>query len=395
MASEAPTTRSDIIGHVDEGFGVIADAFCRNFADYGEVGAALCVHVDGIPVVDIAAGEADQGRLYTQDTLQLIFSATKGVVAVVSSMLEDQGRIDLDAPVAAYWPEFAAAGKEAIPVSWVLSHQAGLPAPPGKYTLAEVLDPGRIVDDLAGMEPLWEPGTRHGYHGITYGWLMNEIIRRVTGRSVGTLLAEEVTGPLGLDVWIGLPEEHEHRVAPLRPPLSPRGDTPEPVLAAMGDIMRPGSLAWRTLTANGALEFAAQTELDNSREMHAAEFPAGNGITTARSLSRLYAACLDEVDGIRLFGPEQVDRARAEQVRGRDEVWGFETAFGLGFWLHTDLHPKLGPGSFGHQGPGCSLGFADPDSGVAFGYVANQPELAGPRPVNLLEAVKQCTLSAA
>jgi CubicO group peptidase (beta-lactamase class C family) len=395
MASDAPSTRSDLVGHVDEGFGRVADAFLRNFTDHGEMGAALCVHVDGVRVVDIAAGEADARRPYTQDTLQLIFSATKGIVAVASSMLEDHGRIDLDEPVASYWPEFAASGKEAIPVSWVLSHQAGLPAPPGEYTLAEVLDARRIIDDLAAMKPLWEPGTRHGYHGITYGWLMGEVIRRVTGKSVGTLLADEVAGPLDLDLWIGLPAEEEHRVAPLRPPLPPSADSPEPVLAAMGAIMKPSSLAWRTLTANGALDFATQAELNNTREMHAAEFPAGNGITTARSLSRLYAACIGEVDGVRLFGPAQADRARAEQVRGRDEVWGFETAFGLGFWLHTDLHPKLGPGSFGHQGPGCSLGFADPDSGVAFGYVATQPELAGPRSGNLLAAVKQCIPSAA
>jgi CubicO group peptidase (beta-lactamase class C family) len=319
--------------------------------------------------------------------LQVIFSATKGVSAVVVAILAQRGLIDLDAPVASYWPEFAQGGKAGIPVAWVLSHQAGLAVPPRRYSFQEMFEAQPVVDDLAAMEPNWEPGTRHGYHGLTYGWLVGEIVRRVTGRSLGTVLAEQIAEPLGLDLWIGLPEEQESRVAPVRQPWPP---TPE-AAEMLQEVLAPGSLGWGSLTAAGSFDMGELADTYNRRDVHAAELPASNGICTARSLSRLYAASIGEVDGLRLLEPDTVDRMRAEQVRGIDAVWGFETAFGLGFWLHTDRHPKLGVGSFGHSGP-VSLGFADPETGVAFGYVGNQPGGLGgdPRPVDLIEAVKTC-----
>lgn len=373
-----------VTGVVEPGFGPVADAVRRHLADDGELGGAVCVYLDGRPVVDLAAGRA--GRVpYRSDTPQVLFSATKGVTAVIASMLADRGVLDLDAPVSALWPEFGANGKHVIPVSWILSHQAGVLGTGTAYRFEQVLDGRTISADLAEAAPAWEPGTRHGYHGVSYGWLMGEVIHRATCRTVGSILADEVAGPLGIDVWIGLPAEVEERVAPvvMRPP--------DPAdVEAVGALFAPGTLGWRSLTFDGTFDPAELASTHNRRDVHAAELPASAGIGTAPALARLYAACIGEVDGIRLLGAEQVDRARAELVRGVDAVWGFETAFGLGFWLHTDRHPKLGPGSFGHSGPQC-LGFADPDTGVAFGYVSNTAQfvLAGdPRTAALVESVR-------
>jgi CubicO group peptidase (beta-lactamase class C family) len=379
------TSAGEVEGVVEPGYGVVADAVRRNVAEHGEVGAALCVHVDGEPVIDVATGGAARGAPYRRDTVQVLFSATKGVTAVVASMLAERGVLDLDAPVASSWPAFAAHGKGGIPVRWILSHQSGVLGTGRAYPLPELLDGRTVTADLADATPAWEPGTRHGYHGLSYGWLMAELIRRADGRSVGRILAEDIAGPLGLDLWIGLPEEVEHRVAPV---LAPHPPTPEDVESFQA-LLAPGTFGWRSLTFDGSFDFASVADTYNRRDVHAAELPASNGTGTARALSRLYAACIGEVGGIRLLGSEQVDRARAEAVRGIDAVWGFETAFGLGFWLHTDQHPKLGPGSFGHSGPQC-LAFADPDTGVAFGWVANQPGTLGgdPRPATLIDAVR-------
>jgi len=378
---------TQIHGRVDEGYGPVADAFRANFEHHGDVGAAFCLHVDGEPVVDIWGGEASPGVPYDADTLQLVFSTTKGATAVVASILAQRGLLDVDAPVVEYWPEFGANGKEHIPVRWLLSHQAGLLAPSGTLDEADVLAVAPVVADLAAMAPLWEPGTQHGYHAVTYGWLVGEVVRRITGITLGEVFAKEVAGPLGLDFWIGLPEDLEPRVAPLLPSPPP---TPE-VAELLAVVMGPGTLAWRALTVNGAVDFADAAHVFNRRGYHATEMPAANGITNARSLSRLYAACIGEVDGVRLLEPDQMERARAEQVRGPDAALMVESAFGLGFWLDTENDRKLGPGSFGHAGAGGSLGFAHPESGVAFGYVMNQ--MAGgliddPRTNGLIDAVR-------
>jgi CubicO group peptidase (beta-lactamase class C family) len=380
------TTADEVQGLVEPGYGVVADAVRRNLADHGEVGVALCVYVDGVPVVDVAGGVSTPGSPYRRDNAQILFSATKGVTAVVASMLADRGVLDLDAPVATWWPEFATNGKYRIPLRWVLSHQSGVLGTGRAYSLDELFDGRTIAADLADATPVWEPGTRHGYHGLSYGWLMAEVVRRADGRSIGTILAEDIARPLGLDLWIGLPEEVEERVAPVLPPPPPEPADAEMVQA----LFAPGSIGWRSLTFDGSFDMAELASTYNRRDLHAAELPASAGIATAHGLCRLYAACMGDVDGTRLLSPEQVDRPRAEAVRGIDAVWGFETAFGLGFWLHTDRHPKLGPGSFGHSGPQ-TLGFADPDSGVAFGYVANQAAFAlngNPRVTNLLDAVR-------
>lgn len=380
-----------IEGEVAPGFEAVADAFRTNFAEHGEVGAACAVHVEGRKVVDIWGGTTDRPGTqgagpWREDTLQLVFSTTKGATALCANILIERGELDLDAPVATYWPEFAAAGKGEMPVRWLLSHQAGLPVIDGEVTRQEALDWHPYCARLAAQRPLWEPGTAHGYHAVTFGYLVGEVVRRVSGKSLGTFFHDEVAAPLGLDFWIGLPTAEEHRVAALVPPTRP---TDPAELAMMLEIMGPTTVMGRALSGSGAFPYT-EPEVWNLPEVHAAEIPAANGITDARSLSRMYAAVIGEVDGVRLLSPAQVDRARTQQTSGNDQVLIGETVFGLGFMLASAFSPFGGPGTFGHPGAGGSVGFADPERGMAFGYVMNamQQNLAGdPRTLGLVDAV--------
>ena len=381
-----------IQGEVGKGFEKVGEAFAANFEHHGEVGAAFSLYVRGEKVVDVWGGVADTstGRTWAEDTLQLVFSTTKGATAVCAHLLAQRGELDFDAPVADYWPEFKAEGKERIPVRWLLSHRAGLPVVDDPPAAAEVLRWDPIVEALAAQRPVWEPGTAHGYHALTYGWLVGEVVRRISGRSLGTFFAEEVAAPLGLDFWIGLPAAEEPRVSRLEL-LGNSGVTPDVDLATLPENVRamleafldPDSLSQRALNVT-------KPPLNwNTPEVHAAEIPAGNGIGTARSLARMYAGLIGEVDGVRILTPETVANATVEQSNGPDRVLMVPTRFGLGYFLPSPFSPLAGPRSFGHAGAGGSLGFADPDSGIAFGYVMNkmQQNLAGdPRTLTLIEA---------
>jgi CubicO group peptidase (beta-lactamase class C family) len=386
-------------GTVVAGFEGVRDEFVANFVDRGDVGAALAVYVDGRPVVDLWGGVADPatGRAWQRDTPGLVYSVTKGATAVVLNLLAERGELDLDSPVAAYWPEFGAAGKDRITVAQLVSHQAGLPVPTEALTREQLLAGAPVVAALERQEPLWEPGSRHGYHALTFGWLTGELVRRVTGRSLGTVFAEEVAGPLGLDFWIGLPPDRAASVAPLingvpDPAALDAITDPEVkdlVLRVVGAITDPTSLFARTLSTNGALP-TPDAVTWNAAEVYAAEQPAANGIATARSIARMYAGCVGEVDGVRVLSEKALDRARVEQARGPDEVLITETRFGVGFQLSTPGAPLLGEGSFGHAGAGGALGFGDVPARVGFGYVPNQlgASLAGePRTAALIAAL--------
>lgn len=388
---------TEISGFVADGFEAVRDAFANNFVQYEDVGAAFALYVRGEKVVDIWGGVANEaiGRPWQEDTLQLVFSTTKGVTAICAHLLAQRGELDLDAPVADYWPEFKANGKENIRVRWLLGHRAGLPALRDPITPAEVFDWDTITSRLAAEEPVWEPGTKHGYHALTYGWLVGEVIRRVSGKSIGRFVADELAGPLGLDLFIGLPASEEPRVAPLIE-MSFLAEAPaQDVLDGMPPEMRrlvdaytnPESLTQRALNvATPQLEY-------NSRELHAAELPAVNAIATARSLAKLYAACLGEVDGVRLLNDETIAGATKEVSDGPDEVLITPTRFGSGFFLQSSFSPLFGPNSFGHAGAGGSLAMADPDTGAGYAYVMNrmQPNLSNdPRTTGLTAAVKEC-----
>ena len=380
---------TEISGTVADGFGAVADAFERNFTEHGELGAAFSLYVDGEIKADLWGGVADQqtGRPWSEDTLQLVFSTTKGAAAICIARLVQADLISYDDAVATHWPEFAANGKGDITVAQMMSHQAGLPYPVGELTFDDLMAVAPVVEALAAQAPIWEPGTQHGYHAVTYGWLAGELLRRVDGRTLGTYFAEEVAQPLGLEFWIGLPESEEPRVSRLEQAAAPEDPN---VRALMEQFMGPGTLAFKALTANGAMAGGGDDAF-NSRAVHATEMPAANGITTARSLARMYAATVGEVDGIRLIDDATAAMASAEAVNGPDAVLVFPSQFGMGFMLDGTLTPMFGPKSFGHAGAGGSLGYADPDANIGYGYVMNQMAsgIAGdPRTINLTEAVR-------
>jgi CubicO group peptidase (beta-lactamase class C family) len=387
---------TDIQGDVAPGYGAVRDAFAANFETHGDVGAAFTLYHRGKKVVDLWAGVADvdTGAPWKEDTLQLVFSTTKGATAVCANLLAQRGELDIDAPVATYWPEFAAAGKENIPVRWLLSHRAGLPVVDSSPSPEEALAWDPMIKLLAEQAPIWEPGTKHGYHALTYGWLVGEVVRRISGRSLGTFFAEEVAAPLGLDFYIGLPASLEPRVAKLitGDALSvPEGldieSLPEEIRGIVQSFIDPDSVVNRAL-------FITKPQLEyNAPEVHAAEIPAANGITDARSLARMYAGLIgDGVDGVRLFNDDTVTQVSTEQSNGPDAVLFAPTRFGLGYFLNSSFAPLLSGSSFGHAGAGGSLGFADPDADIGFGYVMNQMQqgLAGdPRTLGLIDAVRK------
>jgi CubicO group peptidase (beta-lactamase class C family) len=394
---------SQASGYVEPGFEGVREAFVANFADHGEVGAAVAVYAHGRKVVDLWGGVADAvtGAPYEEDTLQLVFSTTKGITALCANLLVQRGQLDVDAPVARYWPEFAAGGKADVPVRWLLCHKVGLSHIAADLTLEELLAWDPAVEALAAQEPIWEPGTGHGYHAVTYGWLVGELIRRVSGRSVGQFVAEELSAPLGLDLWVGLPDELQARVAP----LTNRSLSDGPGTAALSpmegkdlatmikELLGPDALVLKALAGSG--EVLVQEGMFNRPEVRAAELPAANGVSNARSLAKLYAATIGEVEhdgGVvgPLLTPAQVDAAGEAQTTGPDKVLMFETVFGLGYMLSSAFSPYGGPRSFGHSGAGGSMAFADPDNGVAFGYVMNRmlANLAGdPRTTGLVRAL--------
>lgn len=384
-------------GRVEPGFEAVREVFAANFEQHGEVGAAFCLYLDGKPVVDLWGGLADRatGREWQEDTLQLVFSTTKGATAICALLLTERGELDLDAPVADYWPEFKAEGKEDIPVRWLLCHKSGLPIVDPPPTPEQLLEWDWMVRALAAQRPYWEPGTAQGYHALTYGWLVGEVVRRVSGKSLGQFFADEVAGPLGLDFWIGLPEEQEPRVSHLEQlgdgeRLTGELDVeslPEAVRDIVRQFLDPNSITQRALTVcQPALNY-------NDRRVHAAEIGAASGIGTARSLARMYASLVGEVDGTRLLKPETLDEAKSTQAEGPDKVIFFPLRFGLGFMLPSGLMPISGPGAFGHAGAGGSLGFGDVDRNIGFGYVMNkmQQNLTGDmRTRGLIDAVVRC-----
>ena len=266
---------TELHGRVTPGYDAVADAFLANFADGGETGAACTVYVDGAEVVNVWAGTADvtNGRPWDDKSIAMVYSTTKGIAAICAHLLVQRGLLDLDRPVAHYWPEFAAGGKEDVPARLLLSHQVGLPVFDAVLTPDQVVAGLAPVAALAEQKPVWEPGTRHGYHALTYGWLVGELVRRVSGRSLGTFLAEEIAAPLGLSTWIGLPDSEHHRVARLVHPEPPAEgaapavavDVPAPVAAMMAAFADPTSVTSRAFTLNGALvpgEEEAHPELD-------------------------------------------------------------------------------------------------------------------------------------
>ncbi len=358
---------TNLEGTCDPRFRRVREVFAANFDSGKEVGAAVAIAIDAKLLVDLWGGYADQARNrpWTRDTLVNIYSTTKGLAAMCAHRLVDQGKLDLDAPVARYWPEFADKGKDKLPVRYLLSHRAGLPALHKTLPPEAGYDWNAMCRALAAEEPWWTPGTKHGYHAITYGWLVGEVIRRITGKTPGAYFRDEIVTPLGLDAHIGLDARHDPRTAEMIAAPPPPPDAPNP-------FADPESISYKAI-ANPLN--VLDMRIVNSRAWRAMELPSANGHATARSLARVYGALArgGEVDGHRVLTRDSIARGYTEQSNGMDEVLKRPTRIGLGFMLSQPEAP-LGPNphSFGHPGAGGSLGFADPDAKLGFGYVMNQ-----------------------
>jgi CubicO group peptidase (beta-lactamase class C family) len=363
-----------IEGHCDPRFAAVRDAFAANFEAGREIGASLAVTVDGEFVVDIWGGHADAAktRSWERDTIINVFSTTKAMTALCVHMLVDSGQLDVDAPVARYWPEFAQAGKERITVRQVLSHSSGLAGIRQRLGTEALYDWTRMTAALAAESPWWEPGTATAYHALTYGYLLGEIVRRITGRTLGAFFRDEVAARLGADFHIGLPASEDARVAELVPPSAGENAAAGATTAVDGETLA------EKVISNPPL----RPEFANRPEWRRAEIPAANGHGNARSVARVMAllACGGEVGGTRLLAEQTIARAIEEQHYAKDLVLGFKMRWGLGFML-TSRQLPLGPNprTFGHGGWGGSLGFADLDAHVGWAYIMNKmsPGTAG------------------
>jgi CubicO group peptidase (beta-lactamase class C family) len=389
---------SGVSGFAAPGFEPVRETFARNFAERGELGSSFAAYVDGELVVDLWGGVADAaaGRAWEADTLCGIYSGTKGLVSTCMLMLIERGALALDEPVCAYWPEFAAEGKDAILVRHVLTHTAGLPGVLTPVTFEQMLDDALMARLLAAQKPISAPGEIIAYHALTYGWLCGELVRRVDGRSVGRFLHEEVARPLGLDAWIGLPAEHEPRVAVLErtsafgteyPPLPDGAAASDERMRILWSVIgNPPRVVTDVLTAN-------------ERSWRAAEIPGANGVATARGMARLYA-CLargGELDGVRLLSPATVADAGRLHREGHDPYRDTSIIYGLGFHLRED-DGALGPerDAFGHGGAGGSIHGCWPRLRTGFSYTTNMLDGAeNPRTVALTAALHEAVEGAA
>lgn len=374
-----------IHGTCAAGFEPVRKAFEASFTEHGDVGASLSLVVDGETVVDLWGGHADPARTrpWEANTIVNVYSTTKGITAIGAAMLVDRGQLDVEAPVASYWPEFEQAGKGAIPVKWLLSHLAGLPAVDAALPPGGAFDWDVMTNALAVQAPYWQPGEEMGYHAVTYGWLVGEVMRRITGKSVGAFVRDEIAGPLGVDFLIGTPASEDHRIAEMIPaaPGQPIVANPDPVAQKAFAFIAPPVGA-------GV----------NTREWRAAELPAANGHGNARSLARMYGALArgGELGGVRLLSESAIGDASAPQAKMHDRVLNMEVTRSLGF-INSMKGGRYewGPGArtFGHSGAGGSLAFADPDAKLGFGYAMNQMSAglgADPRWNPLIDAAYGC-----
>jgi CubicO group peptidase (beta-lactamase class C family) len=418
-APERITPVPPISGFTEPGFEAVRAAFEENFRSRGETSASVCVYKDGRPVVDLWGGS------WQQDSVGLVFSATKGLTAVAALMLVESGRLEVDAPVAQYWPEFAAAGKQRVTVRQLLCHQAGLVGFSRVMMMKDMRAWDPLIADLGAQAPGWEPGSGFGYHALTFGWLVGEVIRRITGLKPGEYLRKHVCEPNDLDIWIGLPPEERHRFAPIEQNFDRTEEEdygyseliPEMFKFLPASAQTPGGqrLAQKIsrsplrrlqeagtvsqLKKNGDrysdtqrafLTFFGTLDDLNTPGGQNFEMPAGNGICSARSMAKFYALVTGQTGAPPLISPGLIDQARTQQATGIDRVLLSERAWGLGFMLPEQTHVGVWkPTAFGHYGNGGATGMTDPESGFSFGYVPKRvTPMSNPRrPSALIKAV--------
>src|SRR5438093_2890870 len=363
--------------------------FRENFEKFGELGAAVSVWQNGKPVVDLCGGFRDARREHPwmSDTLVLVWSATKGIGSACVLHVLQEHRIGIDRCVAEFWPEFAQAGKERITLSQLLSHQAGLCALDRRV---DVLDYGAVIQALETQRPLWPPGTAHGYHARTFGFLLDEVVRRIAGKTLSEYWQENFARPLNLDFWIGLPEEQNSRVATMY--AAKAGKPPEPK-QFYADLVRSGTLARKTFTSPYGLNAISQM---NSVEIRQQPIVSFGGIGSASALAKFYSMLANggKADGQTFFSRETLEWMRTTLSDGMDRVFQIPTAFSAGFMKDPRETARriFGPSgtSFGHPGAGGSHAFADPENKIAFAYVMNQMEqslLPNEKSLRLVDAI--------
>ena len=349
----------EIHGRWDDGWQPVVDELAEGFRSRGETGATLCITHEGRTVVDAWAGT------FEEDSISIVHSCTKGATALCAHVLASRGLLDVEAPVTSYWPEFGRHGKDRTTVRMMLDHSAGVPVFRRDIARGELYDWDTVVGLLEDEEPHWEPGTRNGYHMINFGWTVGELVRRVSGRSLGTFFQDEIAGPLGIDFWIGLPEEQEHRVVPLVPYGRQSGERLSAfALDLLNDPQSIPSLAMRNVMSTNM----------NERAYRAAEIGGGGGVTNARGLAGMYTPLA--LDDGRLVDHGTLERMRRVSVATNDDATlRIASRFALGFMVSMDNRAKaekdsvvLGEHAFGHVGAGGSIGFADPSLGLAVGY---------------------------
>ncbi len=373
---ERKTANGTVNGTCDPKFAGVADAFVENFEKRGEVGAGVSITLEGKTVVDLWGGrKAQGGPAWERDTACVVFSCTKGASAFCAHMAADRGLLDLDAKVAKYWPEFASNGKETALVSMMLDHSVGVPGLREELKQGAYYDYDYMVARLAAEAPFWKPGTRNGYHGVTSAWTVGEMVRRSTGKRMGVFLAEEIAKPLGIEFWMGLPEEFEGRIAPVIPyPPDAKAASSRIALAMMADPMGPTG---RFMLNGGGFNA-------NSRQARAAEIGSATGVSNGRGLAGLYAPLANggSLNGKRFVGADTLTRMASSSVATHeDATLMIPTRFSLGFMKSMDNRKLenaencsaiLSEAAFGHVGAGGSLGFADPDARMSFGYAMNK-----------------------
>jgi len=399
---DQPLPQGRLQGFCVPEFKPVLDAFAANFSEREETGASVCLTVDGRTVVDLWGGMADPAaqRPWTRDTVSIVFSCTKGATAICAHVLKSRGQLAYDDPVARFWPEFARHGKGDTTVRMFLDHSSAVAALRAPVKKDGTYDWTYMIERLQDEEPFWEPGTRNGYHGLTFGWTVGEIVRRASGKSLGAFFRDEVAGPLGLDFWIGLPEEHESRVAPMIRHVWPTDVALPPFLDAV--VNDKSSLPHLFLMNTGGF----MPNGANTRAGHAAEIGAANGISNARGLAGLYAPLAN--GGDKLVDGETLDEmGRVSMATHSDATLCIPTRFALGFMKSMDNRKRsvgatlmpgtdsaiLGDAAFGHVGAGGSIGFADPACRMSFGYSMNRMGaglLLNPRGQSLVDAAYRC-----
>ena len=381
----------EIHGTVSEGWEPVHERFVSNFDSLGELGASVCITFEGETVVDLWAGESDTlGNPWAEDTIAVVNSCTKGAVALACHLLADRGLLDLDAPVSEVWPEFAHGAKASITTRMMLNHTTGVAAFREDLPQGAAFDWDYMCDRIAAEEPWWPPGTRNGYHLMSFGWVAGELVRRASGKSLGTFFKEDVANPVGADFWIGLPSEEHHRVSALQP-FRPGADEKFSAFT-QAFLADPDGLQGRAWRNRGGAK-------GDSPEVWSAELGGGGGITNARGLARVYKPCAVG----EFVSARQVQRMTNVSVATEcDAMLLLPTRFSEGFMLRMDNRRSrngdhdsvnIRDGAFGHVGAGGSIGFADPQLGLSMGYVMNQlgkSVLLDARGEGLVDVAYQC-----